>query len=67
MGDIVQQVDSCSLHTCSSLSTLIAPQNLYNDMEASYLFAADAFSAVPWRGGVNLTALQMVEQRAYGW
>ena len=50
----------------------ITQQNLGNDLDSAYLFPdleevkAEAASG-GWRGGVNLTALRMLEDRAYGW
>eukprot|EP01047_Picozoa_sp_COSAG01_P030857 COSAG01_NODE_2165_length_8256_cov_22.675003_7_plen_412_part_00 len=49
----------------------ITQQNLGNDLDTAYLFPpleavrAEAASAEGWRGGVNLTALRMLEDR-YG-
>ena len=49
----------------------ITQQNLGNDLDTAYLFPsladvrAEAASAAGWRGGVNLTALRMLEDRAY--
>ena len=51
----------------------ITQQNLGNDLDTAYLLVsiadarAQALSAEGWRGGVNLTALRMLEERAYGW
>jgi hypothetical protein len=44
-----------------------------NDLDTAYLFLplkqthAEAASAAGWRGGVNLTTLQMLENVSYGW
>eukprot|EP00750_Incisomonas_marina_P001552 INCI1132.3.p1 GENE.INCI1132.3~~INCI1132.3.p1 ORF type:complete len:495 (+),score=74.00 INCI1132.3:469-1953(+) len=43
-----------------------------NDLDNAYLFqpletARATVSAGQWAGGINLTALEMLEQRAYGW
>ena len=49
----------------------ITQQNLGNDLDAAYLFpaldAVKAEAASGWHGGVNLTALHMLEERAYWW
>jgi hypothetical protein len=47
----------------------VTQQNLGNDLDTSYvlLSSQDAAAQSPWQGGVNLTALSMLEQRAYGW
>ena len=51
----------------------ITQQNLGNDLDTAYLFPpmeavrAEAASSEGWRGGVNLTALRLLEDRAYGW
>jgi hypothetical protein len=51
----------------------ITQQNLGNDLDTAYLFLpmeavkAEAVGAAGWAGGVNLTALRMLEDRAYGW
>jgi hypothetical protein len=49
----------------------VTQQNLGNDLDSAYLFppleAVRAEAAAGWRGGVNLTALYMLEQRSYGW
>ena len=48
----------------------ITQQNLGNDLDTAYLFPslnavrAEAASSSGWRGGVNLTALRMLEDRA---
>lgn len=46
----------------------ITQQNLINDLDSAYLFLPleDAKRQVPWASGVNLTALAMLEGRAYG-
>ena len=49
----------------------ISQQNTGNDLDTAYLFpplpivVAEAQNG--WRGGLNRTALRMLEDRAYGW
>lgn len=49
----------------------ISQQNTGNDLDTAYLFlplpivVAEAHNG--WRGGLNRTALRMLEDRAYGW
>ena len=51
----------------------ITQQNLGNDLDTAYLYLpleavkAEAAGAAGWAGGVNMTALRMLEDRAYGW
>jgi hypothetical protein len=49
----------------------ITQQNLGNDLDSAYLFpplqTVRKEAASGWKGGVNLTALRMLEDRAYGW
>ena len=49
----------------------ITQQNLGNDLDTAYcllnLEDTRAEAAKGWRGGLNLTALRMLEDRAYGW
>jgi hypothetical protein len=66
----------CASPTNRSLQSVnvgdVTQQNLGNDLDAAYLLLpiddvrAEAASG-RWQGGVNLTALDMLEQRAYGW
>lgn len=46
----------------------ITQQNLLNDLDAAYLLLPlnIAKQQRPWQGGINLTALEMLEGRAYG-
>jgi hypothetical protein len=49
----------------------VSQQNLGNDLDTAYLFptmsAVKKELASGWHGGLNLTALRMLEDRAYGW
>ena len=49
----------------------ITQQNLGNDLDTAYLLLSAEDSQLQakggWAGGVNLTALRMLEDRAYGW
>eukprot|EP00040_Diaphanoeca_grandis_P005538 m.33269 g.33269 ORF g.33269 m.33269 type:complete len:680 (-) comp16786_c0_seq1:136-2175(-) len=49
----------------------ITQQNLGNDLDTAYLFptmeAVEAEIKSGWRGGLNMTSLRMLEDRAYGW
>jgi hypothetical protein len=49
----------------------ISQQNSGNDLDSAYLFpshaAVQAEIKSGWRGGLNLTALRMLEERAFGW
>eukprot|EP00039_Didymoeca_costata_P030882 m.31913 g.31913 ORF g.31913 m.31913 type:complete len:681 (+) comp8360_c0_seq1:75-2117(+) len=49
----------------------ITQQNLGNDLDTAYLFLdlddTRAQAATDWKGGLNMTALRMLEDRAYGW
>ena len=49
----------------------ISQQNSGNDLDSAYLFPTRAAVAAEiqsgWRGGLNLTALRMLEDRAFGW
>lgn len=44
-------------------------QNLGNDLDTGYLFLSlnETQNQRPWMGGVNLTSLQLLEDRAYGY
>ena len=49
----------------------ISQQNSGNDLDSAYLFPSHAAVQAEikrgWRGGLNLTALRMLEDRAFGW
>jgi hypothetical protein len=49
----------------------ITQQNLGNDLDFAYMFpplaVVKAEAKAGWKGGVNLTALRMLEDRAHGW
>lgn len=65
----------CNSDTHRSLVSVnvgdVTQQNLGNDLDSAYLLlptdAVRAEAKAGWRGGVNTTALYMLEQRAYGW
>jgi len=46
----------------------VTQQNLYNDMDNGYLFPpiSSLSPSSGWNGGVNLTTLRLLEDRAYG-
>lgn len=45
----------------------VLQQNLLNDLDTAYLFPPiDSLQTTAWNGGVNITALAMLEDRAYG-
>lgn len=46
----------------------ITQQNLLNDLDSAYLLLSlnDTLHQRPWMGGLNMTALRMLEGRAYG-
>lgn len=47
----------------------VTQQNLGNDLDSAYVLLPqqEAVRQRPWQGGVNLTALRMLEGRAYGY
>eukprot|EP00052_Salpingoeca_macrocollata_P019408 m.161088 g.161088 ORF g.161088 m.161088 type:complete len:646 (-) comp20959_c0_seq3:25-1962(-) len=49
----------------------VTQQNLGNDLDSAYLFkdfaAARHEAETGWQGGINITAMKMLEGRAYGW
>ncbi len=45
----------------------VTQQNLVNDLDTAYMWLPmDELSSGPWVGGVNMTALEMLENRALG-